>query len=758
MTVTASATDLLEEARSLHRAGNITEAEALYRRVLKHHPRNGTAQHLLGVVALQRGQVAEAIERMARALEAEPDDPEIRNNLGNACLVVGRGEEAVTAFRQAIALDPGMVPAHVNLAQALIRQGRSGEAIIALEMALRLAPGHSQAQALLAGLHLSRGQAATQAGRFAEAEESYSVVLAYDPDHAEARINRGCARFFNRRLDESIADLEAGVHVAPGLADAHGFLGRSYRIAGRLDDAICCQKRALALEPGTPETHLELGNALLAFGRQTEAMACYRTVLALRPQSVEGHTNLGNVLVDLGRLDEAVAAYAQAVSLDPIAGPSDMLYQLRKQLCRWETAEADEAAFRERLGDPARRTYPFVALGSSATPAQQLANARQWAAALAVPAEMRFSHDRRALPGERIRIGYMSSDFHEHAVSFLVVALLEHHDRSRFEIFAYSIGAENSGPMRRRIMAAVDHFVDLRTLSHQEAARRIHDDRIDILLDLNGYTTKGRPEILAYRPAPVQVNYLGYPGTMGADFMDCIIVDPVVAPPEDQCFFSERLVHLPQCYQPNDPGRVIAEHTPSRASLGLPERGFVFCCFNNLYKITPEVFAVWMRLLRTVPDAVLWLLDDGTSATAALALETERVGIDAGRLIFAPRCPLPEHLARHRAADLFLDTLPYNAHTTASDALWAGLPVLTRRGDTFAGRVAASLLQAVGLPELVTTSWDEYEALALALVQDRERLKSLRSRLAVNKFAAKLFDIERYVDQIEGIFEGMWRG
>jgi len=784
--------DMIEAGRGLHRSGRLEEAEALYRRVLTEDPRHGQAQHLLGVLALQRGQIAEAVERLDMAVEAEPDDPNIRNNLGNAyraagrmedairayaaALVhrpdfpdahynlgmahqaAGRNEEATACFRRTIALDPGMVPAHVNLAIALTRQNMVVEAVAAFEEALRLVPGHRQVHAMLLDLHLSRGIAATEAARFPEAAECYGAALALDPDNALALVNRGCAHFFTRQLAESIADLEKAATIVPDLVDAHVFLGRSYRAAGQLESAIRCQKRALALQPQAPDPHLELGNALLASGRRTEAMACYRTVLSLRPESVEAYTNIGNLQVEQGLLDEAAATYAEAVALNP-AGPSDMLYQLRKQLCRWDVA--DEARFREQLRDPARRIYPFVALGSSATAAEQLDGVTRWVAGLEIPAEQRFHHDRplspgAASPGERIRIGYMSSDFYEHAVSYLVVGLLERHDRSRFEVFAYSIGAENSGPMRRRIMAAVDHFVDLSPYPHREAARRIHDDRIHILIDLNGYTTQGRPEILSYRPAPVQVNYLGYPGTMGADFMDYIIVDPVVAPPEDQRFFSERLVHLPHCYQPNDPGRVIAEQTPSRASLGLPEQGFVFCCFNNLYKITPEVFAVWMRLLANLPGAVLWLLDDGTSATTALAREAEKSGIDAARLVFAPRCPQAEHLARHRRADLFLDTLPYNAHTTASDALWAGLPVLTCRGETFAGRVAASLLHAVGLPELVTHGREEYERMAMELAGNRAMLDSLRSRLADNRGNSPLFDIDLYRRHMEEILIGMW--
>lgn len=360
----------------------------------------------------------------------------------------------------------------------------------------------------------------------------------------------------------------------------------------------------------------------------------------------------------------------------------------------------------------------------------------------------RYSHD-------RIRIAYLSADFHLHATAHLMAELFERHDRERFEVSAWSFGPETGDAMRDRLRRAFEHFNDVRDVSDEGVASRLRAAEIDIAVDLKGYSKGCRPAIFARRVAPVQVNYLVYPGTTGAEYMDYIIGDAEVIPEEHEAYFSEQVVRLPDSYQVNDTKRVIAEHVPSRAAAGLPESGFVFCCFNNSYKITPEVFDVWMRLLQQVEGSVLWLLQDNTVASRNLKLEASARGVDPKRLVFAPRRPPPDHLARHRLADLFLDTLPCNAHTTASDALWAGLPVLTCRGHFFVGRVAASLMRAIGLPELIVDDLAGYEAVALRLAQRPGELAALKSRLAKNRMTHPLFDIDRYRLHLESAYATM---
>jgi len=361
-----------------------------------------------------------------------------------------------------------------------------------------------------------------------------------------------------------------------------------------------------------------------------------------------------------------------------------------------------------------------------------------------------------AAHGAKIAIGYLSADYHSHATAWLIAELIEKHDRDRFAVFGYSYGPDDGSTTRRRLVGAFDRFVDMRNESFAAAAARIAADEVDILVDLKGYTQHARPGILSLRPAPIQVNYLGYPGTMGAEFMDYILVDDYIVPPDQQAFFSEKLVHLPDCYQVNDSGREISPYSPTRQECNLPTNGIVFCSFNNSYKITPEIFDVWMRLLKAVPGSVLWLLEGNGFAPANLRSEAEARGVAGKRLVMAPREPLPEHLARHRLADLFLDTFPVNAHTTASDALWAGLPVLTIAGHTFASRVAGSLLRVVGLPELIATSLEDYEAMALRLVHEGERLADLRARLEANRKACGLFDGGRFARDLEKAYQTMW--
>ena len=402
------------------------------------------------------------------------------------------------------------------------------------------------------------------------------------------------------------------------------------------------------------------------------------------------------------------------------------------------------------------RVPPFYLLSTPASASDQLICARHWIGPIKPPPKTVFAHDVPA-GRERIRLGYLSGDFHQHATAQLMAELFELHNRDRFEIFAYSYGPDDDSPMRARLDRAFDRFVDIRALSHRDAAQRIHADKIDILVDLKGYTHHARPAISAYRPAPVQVNYLGFPATMGGDFIDYVIVDPVVVPESQQPFFSERLVHLPGSYQVNNRKREAPGAATSRQDWGLPEGRLVLCSFNNTYKISPAFFDIWMRLLRSVPGSVLWLLEANQLVKGNLRQEAEKRGVEAERLIFAPRVASAEHLGRHRHADLFLDTLPCNAHTTASDALWAGLPVLTCRGDTFAGRVAASLLTAVGMGELIAQSVEEYERTALALAGDRQRLIALRKKLADNRDTSALFSPVKFTGNIEAAYARMWQ-
>jgi len=494
---------------------------------------------------------------------------------------------------------------------------------------------------------------------------------------------------------------------------------------------------------------------LAAKGHCDAAILYYQKALAIEPDSAEALNALAVVLTQTGELPQAVAAVQRALALKPdlIRARSNLVYT-KAQACSWADFDGEVTQLLTLLRQGAEGVSPFVVLILSATPADRLLAARQWSEGFARGAPQ-YTHEPWT-PQRPIRLGYISHDLRGDVVGWLLPELIERHDRSRFVVNAYCYGPDDGSHTRRRLTTAFDSFADLTGIDDAAAAKRVHADGIDILIDLTGYTSQNpRTRILAFRPAPIQVNFLGYPGTMGADFIDYIIVDAFLAPEDQQPFYTEKLVQLPYCYQPSDPARP----TPlpaSRAACGLPAEGLVFCCFNHSYKLTPAVFEIWMRLLQAVPESVLWLLEANSAVPDNLRREAMARGVSAERLIFACKAPIPEYLARLAAADLFLDTCPYNAGATANDALWAGLPVLTCSGDSYVGRMAGSLLHAIGLPELVTDSLPEYEARALELAREPARLAELRQRLAGNRLRAPLFDMIRYTRDLEAAYTRMW--
>ncbi|HEX4767780.1 MAG TPA: tetratricopeptide repeat protein [Lichenihabitans sp.] len=695
---------------------------------------------------------------------------------GVGAMVAGQKATAAAFYESAISLDPAHGEAHHGLAVLAAQDGRPAEALSLLERTIALLPDHAEARANLCVL-LSR------TGRHAEAIASGRKAVAIKPSYAGGHAKLAGAYDVAGDDEAAIAAYRTAIALSPKSSDVHFLLAEVLRRVGRLDDAFQACRDGLAIDPKRPEGHNTLGILYQQSGYTKEAFEAYFQAVTLKPDYALAHINLCAVLCKIarfkeaevsghiatrllpdssaasinhamalrytGRLPEAIEAYRRALAIDPQRG--ELLIDIantRQYICDWSGLEAEQdlaARVSYRVGKP---VSPFSILTSSPSPVDHLDCARVWASALTLEPLEDLADPPRSSEPRRLRVGYLSADFYQHATTTLIAELLELHDRSRFELFGYSIGHNDGSAMRQRIAGSFDKFVDLRTEGDRQAARLIKRDRLDILIDLKGYTDGARTQILAHRPAPVQVNYLGYPGTMGASFIDYIVADPVVAPFEHAAHFDERIVHLPHCYQPNDNRRAIAA-VPSRAECGLPEDGFVFCCFNNPYKFTSQIFAVWMRLLRDAPKSVLWLFQPNTYVADNLRGEATAAGVDAGRIVFAPLVPSQHHIARMTLADLFLDTLPVNAHTTASEALWAGLPVLTCLGDAFVSRVAASLLDAVGLPDLATTSLAGYEALALALAHDGPRLAALKARLLANRATSPLFDTARYTRNFE---------
>ena len=552
------------------------------------------------------------------------------------------------------------------------------------------------------------------------------------PTQKAASLHRQAIAAYQRgNSGEAVRLLRATAAADPGWAVASNDLGNVLAQSGRLNEAAAAFRDAVDTDPTYAEAHNNLANLCQMTGAVEESVACYRAALRLRPEYAEAHRNLASALRRLGRMDEAVEELAEAVALNPdfLEAAAQLIHQL-KSLCDWRSVEGLETRLLEAVRSGRGAVNPFIFLTLQTSARDQRLCAEGWAAARSMASCPRPAARPKR---ERLTLGYLSADFQEDAITQLIGELFELHDRRRFRVHGYSYGADDGSEARRRIRQAFDVFVDLEHASHGEAAARIRADEVDILVDLKGYTTNARPEITALRPAPVQVSYLGYPGTLGTPAMDYILVDSFVVPENQQEHFTEKLVHLPGCYQANGRFRPIAE-TPSRAECGLPEAGFVFCSFNTAYKITPAMFGLWMRLLENTPGSVLWLLEPPAAGADNLRREAEaRLAGGSRRLVFAPSLPNPRHLARFAVADLFLDTLPYNAHTLAADSLWGGCPLVTCPGETFPSRVAGSLLHAIGLPELVTASLTEYEALALRLSRTPGQLAELRKRIQENR-------------------------
>ncbi|MBS4046917.1 MAG: tetratricopeptide repeat protein [Alphaproteobacteria bacterium] len=589
---------------------------------------------------------------------------------------------------------------------------------------------------------------------YAGAEPLLRSALALAPGRPSIIVNLTAALIGQKKYAEAKPLAAQATATDPDNAEAWLNLGRCLELEKDYPAALQAYRRALTIRPDYAEAWSNCGNVLMLLRQTDEALATYERATALKPDFAEALGNQAILLNQLNRQAEAIAKIERAMALKPdLPQARSIRLQARMAVCDWSGFAEDHSVITSQIAEGRLAAPPFAFLCQPSTPALQRRCAELYVAGT-FPATPPVDFP-PPVSGRRLRVGYFSADFHRHATAFLMAGLFEQHDRSRFEIFGISFGKSYQDDMRRRLIAGMEHFIDVYGKSDAEIVALVRGMELDIAIDLKGYTLNARAGIFASRVAPLQASYLGYPGTMGAGFIDYIIADGVVIPPAHDAHYTEAVVRLPHSYQVTDSRREIAARDFSRADCGLPQDGFVFCCFNNTYKITPDIFDIWMRLLQAVPGSVLWLLEASAGVADRLKAEAQTRGVAPERLVFAPRMDQAEHLARQRLANLFLDTFHYNAHTTASDALWAGLPVLTRLGDSFAGRVAASLLQAAGLPELITTSSADYEKLALALATDPARLMALRQKLAATRDTCPLFDTPRFARGIEVAFEAM---
>ncbi len=707
--------DTFKRAIESFNAGRLDKAEQLCKLILSARPGHLDTLHLLAVVQSVLGRSSEALASYDKVLAIKPDFAPALSNRGNLLQNLNRFDEALASYDKALAIKADFPEAWNNRGNALQALKRFDEALVSYDKALAIAPRYPDAL-------YNRGNSLQQLERFEDAVASYDEALALKPDYINAWHNRGNAQ---RNL----------------------LLFRQ---------AVASYDRVLALKADHFDAVLNRGNALQQLKHYEQALASYEKCLAINPSHAEAWYNRANTLRDLRRFEQASTSYDTALTIKPdhryaLSG----LAESALKICNWERTERLACELETHIAEARSIITPFTLLGYTGNESLLLKCARNYAQdkAPALPSPVwtgeQYIHD-------KIRIAYLSADFRRHATAFLIAGLFERHDRARFQVHGVSFSVDDKSEVRSRLIKSFDKFHDVTAKSDRDVAKLLHELEVDIAIDLKGYTQDARPDIFAHRGAPVQVSYLGYPGTIGAEFIDYVIADKTVLPFEQQPFYTEKIVHLPACYQINDSTKEISARTPTRQEAGLPDGAFVFCCFNNNYKIRPPVFDCWMRLLAAVKGSVLWLLTDDATAETNLRKEALARGIDPARIVFAGRLPLEDHLARHRLADLFLDTLPYNAHTTASDALWAGVPLLTCRGTGFAGRVGASLLYATGLPELVTTSLVEYEAQALRLAADASLLREIRERIKLNRLKFPLFDTNRTRRHIEAAYTKMW--
>jgi predicted O-linked N-acetylglucosamine transferase (SPINDLY family) len=589
-----------------------------------------------------------------------------------------------------------------------------------------------------------------------QALKFYDLALNLDNQDPAIHINRGASLNELKQYEGAIASLNRAIALNPNIAEAWSNKGTALNELKRHEAALADYDKALALNPQHVEAWSNKGVSYAELKCYEEALAHYDKAIELNPQYIEAWSNKGTALSELKHYEAAAKSFHQALVLNPeLPFGKGMLLHAKMLACDWQGVDGLYQSICQDLTENKKSADPFGFQGIC-NDELLLQKCAEIFSNTKFPASPQFDFEHLKREGGKIRIGYLCGEFREQATAILMTEIWELHDKSRFEIIAFDNGWDDKSLRRKRIEAAFDEWIDISRMSDDQAAAFIADKEIDILVNLNGFFGKPRQGIFAKKPAPIQVNYLGFPGTIGSAYMDYLIADNVVIPKESRQYYTEKIVHLPHCYQANDSSRKIDGRKFSKKELGLPEEGFVFCCFNNSYKILPQMFDIWMRLLRSVPGSVLWLIEDNPDATCHLQQEAQARGISAARIIFAKRVPLSEHLGRHQCADLFLDTLPYNAHTTASDALWAGLPVLTCTGTSFAGRVASSMLTVLDLPELITTSVAQYESLAYELASQPEKLQQIKTKLAKNRLPSPLFNADLMARELESAYLAMY--
>jgi predicted O-linked N-acetylglucosamine transferase (SPINDLY family) len=657
---------------------------------------------------IQQGNFSQAKLVLDYVLKLEPKNFYALHAMGFICGIENNHQEASRYSLRALKIRPDDLEAIINCAKALQELGNDLDSVKHHKKAIILSPNDHE-------IWLGCGKSLHNLKLYNEAITHYDEALSLKPDYAEGWSNKGLTMHELKCYDMAIAHFD----------------------------------KALSLKPDLAEGWSNKGNSLNELKRFDEAIAHYDKALSLKPDLAECWSNKGNTLNELKRFDEAIAHYDKALSLKPnIDWAFGESLHAKMKICSWSSLADSIALLSRKVMANEKATQPFSLLSLNDDALLHKRSSEIYVQAK-YPVNNILGPISKRSGNQKISVGYYSADLHDHAIGYLMAELFELHDKNKFNVIGFSFGPIKNDGMRQRLEKSFDQFIEVGHKSDMDIAQLSRQLNIDIAVDLNGFTQGSRTGIFSYRAAPIQINWLGYPGTTGANYMDYIIADKNLISSGAQQYFSEKIIYLPDSYQVNDRKRPIAEKKFTREELGLPKEGFVFCCFNNNFKILPNTFSSWMKILGSVEESVLWMLEDNHLAAENLRKEAEKLNIDPQRLVFAERMPLPEHLARHREADLFLDTFPYNAHTTASDALWAGLPVLTLTGKSFASCVATSLLNAIGLSELITKNQEEYETLAIELAKSPQKLAAIKKVLAENRLNTPLFDTPLFTKNLE---------
>jgi predicted O-linked N-acetylglucosamine transferase (SPINDLY family) len=729
-------------------ANKLAEALTIFYCLKTYKNSDARIPYNMGIIYTLEGRRELALEAYDLTLKLQPDYVEALINKGAIHNEMKNHLLALEVLDRAINLNENYYEAYSNKGNALHELKRYDEAIAHYDKAVSLKPHDHEAW-------INKGATLHELKRYDEAIAHYDKALSLKPDDHEAWINKGATLHKLKRYEEAIAHCDKLLTLKSDDHEASSCKGMSLHELKRYGEAIAHYDRALSFKPDYAEGWLNKGVTLHELKRYEEAIAHYDRALSFKPDYAEGWLNKGMSLHELKRYEEAIAHYEKVLSLKPDADwvYGDLVYTKMK-ICSWSGLADSLAIIYRKLMVSERAIQPFPLLALSDDGLLQKKSSEIYAQNKFLK-NLTLGPIHKRSPQEKLRIGYFSADFRNHAVSILTAELFELHDKNKFEIIAFSFGADDKSLMRLRLTKAFNQFIDTSGMSDMEIAKLSRDLQIDIAIDLGGYTADNRPAIYAYRAAPIQVSYIGYLGTSGTDFIDYLMADKILVSEELQKFYSESIVYLPS-YQANDRKRTISDRKFTRTELGLPETSFVFCCFNNNYKILPATFDGWMRILKAVEESVLFLYVENELAEENLRKEAEARGINSARLVFGRRVPNDEYLARYKSCDLFLDTFPYNAGTTASDALWAGIPVLTLKGQSFASRVAASLLNAIGLPELITNTQEEYESLAIELAMNHQKLADIKLRLANNRLTAPLFNTPLFTKNLEAAYIAMY--